>query len=308
MATNYTKITNTYTNSLDLLTKLSASLVTAGYTQSAFVDNIIGGVNLGKKLIMTKDSKYFYLAAADNNLAWSNNDTAVSKNISTLAGCVSNTLNTSNNWFLNGPNGMRVNAEIKPGGTYFLYYNDISFIIIIKWAANTYSTIAMGLGLSDDNDVKLYQGGSSDQYTSSSSTWTRFEAKPFLYSSSGSGGDFQAFSNTTVVDLYSNHFGQDVEYSYSGGSDGYGEYPKSFNIHNGLAALLPVAFETRNYEPSFSIPNLFVIPFEKMEGETTLTLESRSYDVFPFFQKNNPVNYASTENYGCGFAIKTAGT
>lgn len=304
MATNYTKITNTYTNALDLLTKLSANLVTAGYTQSSFVDNIIGGTNLGKKLIMTKGGKYFYLAAADNNLAWSDNSTAVSKGISTLSGCVSNTLNSSNDWYLNGPNSRFVNAETKPGGTYFLYYNDISFIIIIRWAANTYSTIAMGLGLSDDDDVKLYQGGSSDIYTGSSS---RLEAKPFIYSSSSSGG-LQAFSNTTVEELYSNHFNQDTTYSYSGNNTGTGEYPRSFNIHNGLAGLLPVCYETIDNVPSFSIPNIFVIAFDKMTPETTMTLESRSYDVFPFFQKNSPVNYESTENYGCGFAIKTAGT
>lgn len=305
MATVYSKLTNTYTDSIDLLTKLSASLVTAGYTQSSFVDNIISGNNLGKKLIMTKSSKYYYFAASDNNCPWGFNSTAVSRSMSSIAGCVSNTLNAANNWFLNGPDSKYINAEIKPGGTYFLYYNDVSFILVIRHAANTYSVLSMGLGVSDDNDVKLYQGGSCSTTIGSLS---RYETFPFIYSGT-TAGRLVLFSNSTLEDVESNHFGQGSSYSYGGSNNGYGAYPKSFNVHNGVAALLPIMFRNSDtLAPSFSIPNLFVISFEKMTPEAIMDLETRSYDVYPFFQKQSPVNYDSNETYGCGFAIKTAGT
>lgn len=309
MATVYTKVTKTFTNAADLLTKLSSDLVSAGYVQEAYVDNIISSVNLGKKLILSKNSTYYYLAASDNNAPSGNYTIAISKSISSIMGCCSKTLNSTNNWTLNGIDLNYVNAEFKPGSTYFLYYNDKNFIIVIKFAPNKYSTLMLGEIESDDDDVKIIQAGSCESGLSSSSTM--YPKKPFL--SPLQATQYRGLrclsvgETTSVEELYINHFQDQGDFSYSGSNNNGYLYPKSFNIWNGVSALLPIDFMNRTtIRPVGWIDKLFVVNFANMTNEQTMELNTRTYDVYPFYEKSQPQNYGSQVNFGCGFAIKTS--
>lgn len=156
---SYTKITGTMINAESFINLLRTNIALVGWTEVFYGDNIISSVNLGKKVIFSKSDLYLYIAASDDNDPVTNRETFTTNQISCLKFCLSTTLNTSNNWFLNNVNGTSPNLpsgiEIKQDKPFSFYYNSNNFIIISNFATGLYSSMFVG-DIAEDTFCKWF--------------------------------------------------------------------------------------------------------------------------------------------------------
>jgi len=304
--TIYIKNTGIASDNIDLIVKLKDFLIANGFNLELYSDNIIGSVNLGKRLHVSKNSVYYNFASSLNNSSTINNATWTSTGISELAGNCSLTFNSSADWYTNNPEPDIASAEIKVNSTYWFYLNDKNLIIVIKYASNKYTFLSMGEADSLTVDKVVYQSGSSERIITSGELrkiplFRRLKTgffKGITYNKENSGNG------------YSNHFNESTHgfpSFFVNTSNDNGATNRSDNTFNGTSILMPY----KNYirasslnTPTFTFKYLFIVNFKNHTAEQNLTVGTNSYDVFPFYQKESPQNYSNTQSWGMGLAIK----
>lgn len=319
---SYTKYTRTIVSGQDLLDFISTTAVLNGWTSEFTGDNIISSVNLGKKLILKKDSKYIYLAASDNNNPTANTTSFITNNICCLKYCVSTSLNTANRWWDNsikqdGTANYIDGLQYANGAVFNIYANADHMIFISFVGVGLYTSGLIG-NLKPVSHTNVFAAFGC-LLTNTDITSGRLTTRPFLDIKNGLKQTLvnNSLVKTTSDGLAINNFvhneGSAPNVAYTayttsalGDTSRLGVMNSAINDEFLITVDVDGSYNTGfgAYQRFFYFDDLTIVNFKNLDPNTTKENGDISYDVYPFYKKEIPQKYDNLECFGLGFAFK----
>lgn len=320
---SYTKYTRTIVSGQDLLDFISTTAVLNGWTSEFTGDNIISSVNLGKKLILKKDSKYIYLAASDNNNPTDNNTSFITNNICCLKYCVSTSLNTANRWWDNSIRQGSSTANYIDGlqyanGAVFNIYANADHMIFVSFVGVGLYTAGLIGNLKPVSHTNVFAAFGC-LLTNTGLTGTRLTTCPFLDLKNGlkqtlvNNSLVKTSSDGLVINNFVHNNGSAPASSYTAYTTSYlgddqrlGVMNSAINDEFLITVDVDGSYNTGNgaYQRFFYFDDLSIVNFKNLDPNTTKENGDIDYDVYPFYKKEIPQNYNNLESFGLGFAFK----